>query len=526
MGGSNLIIGDFAGLVRAIVEKTSRGEIARELGHDKQTVNRWLTGARANDDRDVAALIRLALKNDVEVDAFQTFEPIYDFSKMLSYEEKIDQGPPRLLWLADPGVQIPGFCTDLCGIKTESPLGIASSPLLADHQWAALMLNLGFGVSTLKTRRTQSKETWDPPHIAFVTTPPPLLKYDRTSPPEVEVTFHRSSVKMAIPNLVNSLGVPSEAPSIWQQTYERIHQHARGGQVGLSVIAEGQNKPEILKDVDSVVAAAAEVRPPFIEINVSCPNLEKERDPYSDFGLIAEVCRRAKRITEPKGILLVLKLAHMPEAQMKQLLEGVWKSIDAVSYRNTLKVRPICRDREGQFHAAFVGREFGGLSGPCTFELTKRGIESLAKIKRQMQLRFGIIAIGGVAKYSDVIELLNAGADVVQACTAPIFDPLLAMKVRYHLSRSTSILKPKGEAKRQAFELLLPRDQAEKDSYRELERAVAEIQRRFPQREIPYNTIVSTWNKWMATRSTSIDTGAARRVAAGRREAEWIRELL
>jgi dihydroorotate dehydrogenase len=522
----DLIIRDFRGLANATVKKSSRGIICRELNHDKTTINRWLESGYPNDPRDVGALIRLALKKEVEVDPFQTFDPICDFRPMLSYEEKVELGPPPLIWLADPGIVLPEFTVDLCGLKSDSPLGIASSPLMADERWASLMLNLGYGISTLKTRRTRSKPAWDPPHVAFVLDPPPLIKYDSGHPPEVEVTFNRAKVSAAVPNLVNSLGVPSDCPAEWQSTYEKIKGHTRGGLVGLSVISEGETDQEMLSDIDFGVASAADVHPPFIEINISCPNLEKKLDPYENLSLVKDICSHAKRIAKPRGILVVLKLPLLPDGKLKSLLESTGKIVDVVSFRNTLRVQPLTRDREGHLHPAFTGRQFAGLSGPCTFQTTLRGIKSITKIKSQLRQHFGIIAIGGVASYSDVIELMNAGADLVQACTTPIFDPLLALKVRYHLSNSSPILKRKQDAFSATGGLLLPRDQIERESFRELENAVAEIERRFPDRQIPYSSIVATWNPWMSTRSAGIDIGAARRVAIGKKKADWIKDLL
>jgi dihydroorotate dehydrogenase len=526
MGAADFILADVKGLVGAIVRKTSQGQIVRELGRDKQTVRRWLDGSQPSDDRDIASLIRLALRHGIEIDSFQTFNPIYDFSEMLSYEEKLQKGGPELLWLADPAIPLPGYPVELCGLKTDSPIGIASSPLMADEKWSSLMLNLGFGISTLKTRRANSKLPWDPPHIAFVREPPSLLKYDSTHPPQVEVTFQRNSVRMPVPNLVNSLGVPSDCPASWQVTYQRIQNHVNGGLVGLSVMGEGETRSELLKDLDGLVSAAVEVNPPFVEVNISCPNLEKECDPYEDLTLVTDVCNRVKRLLQRKNVLFVLKLAYLPEEKLRQLIGRITNVIDAVSFHNTIKVRPVRRDREGHLHGAFPAREFGGLSGPCTFQLTKTGIQSLVRIRKQLQSRFGIIAVGGISTSTEVTELMNLGVDVVQACTAPIFDPLLALKTRFHLSQSRSILRRREEGRPAVRGLLMPRDQTERDSYRELEQAVSEIERRFSGREIPYKTIVSTWNTWMSKRVASMDTGVARRVSAGRKKAEWIQELL
>jgi hypothetical protein len=54
--------------------------------------------------------------------------------------------------------------------------------------------------------------------------------------------------------------------------------------------------------------------------------------------------------------------------------------------------------RDGQLHPAFAGREFGGLSGPCTFQITRQGVASLSRVKSQLKQRFGIIAVGGLVQ--------------------------------------------------------------------------------------------------------------------------------
>jgi hypothetical protein len=67
-----------------------------------------------------------------------------------------------------------------------------------------LMLNLGFGLSTFKTKRSAGKQAWLPPHIAFALEKPDTTKFDPQNPPDVVVTFNRPDVRELIPNLVNS----------------------------------------------------------------------------------------------------------------------------------------------------------------------------------------------------------------------------------------------------------------------------------------------------------------------------------
>ena len=136
---------------------------------------------------------------------------------MLTYDQGIQKGPIDLSWLTN-AQRPPCVKTEFCGIELDGPLGVASSPLIADDKWANLMLNLGFGLSTFKTKRSAGKQAWLPPHIAFALEKPDTTKFDPQNPPDVVVTFNRKDVRELIPNLVNSIGVPSENSSEWQET--------------------------------------------------------------------------------------------------------------------------------------------------------------------------------------------------------------------------------------------------------------------------------------------------------------------
>jgi len=98
--------------------------------------------------------------------------------------------------------------------------------------------------------------------------------------------------------------------------------------------------------------------------------------------------------------------------------------------------------------------------------LTLRGVESLVKIKSALKQEFSIIAIGGVSTLKDVRDLLAAGADAVQACTTPMFDPLLAWKVR--------LLQPVASLQ---ASLIGPRDEAEFRSMSNATQAVTKLRK-------------------------------------------------
>ena len=158
------LINDFNGLVTELVQKQSQHKVAEALSRDKRTIFNWLRGAAPSEPSDVAWVIRLALNSGIDLSRFQTYASIYDFSSMMSYEEETNRGPDDLSWLTSAQPP-PPVKTTFCGLELDGPLGVASSPLLADDKWASLMLNLGFGLSTFKTKRSSSKQAWLPPHI-------------------------------------------------------------------------------------------------------------------------------------------------------------------------------------------------------------------------------------------------------------------------------------------------------------------------------------------------------------------------
>lgn len=516
------LIRDFSGLANAVVDVTSLNKVADFLGHHKKTVRDWVRGAAPSDANDVAGLLIMALKNGVDVTRFQTFEPIYDFSPLLSYEEKAQAGPPDLDWLV--GAQSPPVVkTSFCGIEFDGPVGIASSPLLSDERWANLILGLSYGgPSTFKTRRTGPKTSWEPPQIAFVLESPDLRNYDPDSPPQVLVSLKRSEVPDPIPSMVNSIGVPSErTAAVWQELYDRITKHPKGRFVGLSIMADGDTHTDFIEDVKTGVAMAAELRPPFVEDNPSCPNLEKDGDVWKDPALLKKICTEAIAVLRPKGIPFVLKLPYLRDAQLRVVVKTIGGLVDGISFHNTLRIRPVAKDhRDDRLYNPFPRREFGGLSGPCTFQIGLRALNQLVEIKEEFKYDFDIAAIGGISTEAEAVECLNAGANVVQVCSAAMFDPLLAWKIRFHMKPSDFDMSSK-----EAAELLWYRNPSERESLRNAYEAVSQIQRRSPHRAVSWERFASIWNEWIQQQPASA-VGRAHRLPAPKSMAQWTKEFL
>ncbi len=245
----------FQPLLSEVIRNSSKNRTAKLLDHDKATINRWLDKGEPNDPDDVAIVIRAALSGGLDVSPFQTYSPIYDFSCHLTYEEKLQTRPPNLDWLMSVPPPPPSQ-TRFCGLDVDCPIGVASSPLMADDGWSGLMMDLQFGLSTFKTRRSHAKSSWNAPQVAFVSKPPDLMSYDSNAPLSVEVAYSRNGINGPNPvlNLVNSIGVPSEGAEQWAALYSRIKDHPRGRFVGLSIMGDGDSRSEVLKDIETMIS--------------------------------------------------------------------------------------------------------------------------------------------------------------------------------------------------------------------------------------------------------------------------------
>lgn len=516
------VIKDFKALVDETIARSSQYKLAGGTGHDKATIRRWRNGQEPRNGRDVANVIRTALAYGVDVGRYQAWRPLYRFSSELSYEQTIQEGTPDLAWLTQ--VQSPPpVPRQVCGITVDCPLGIASGPLVADEGWARLMLDLGYGLSTLKTRRSGHKASFRPPQVGFVSDSPDLSGYDPSNPPEVVVSFDRRVNREGIPNLVNSIGVPSESLQQWQETYRRIRQHPRGKLVGLSVMGDAQSGPGLAEDFDVVVHKALELGPPFVELNLSCPNLGRPGLICDDRDTALGIVTAARNTLRGRETRLFVKLPFLPTPRFQELLQAIGPLVDAVVIHNTVRVRPVVVERDGQKVPAFSqGREVAGLSGPCTFTLGRQALAEVVTLKKQLGLGFAVVGVGGVATEHQVIELLEAGVDAVQTCTAAIFDPLLPWKVRFRMAAQSPQVKAIRRLEAGGFDdqIALPNDAVEQRSFRNAETAVKELFNRKGVR-VPHDSFVRAWNEWMWIRADS-GVGMARRSSAARTTAEWI----
>jgi hypothetical protein len=274
----------------------------------------------------------------------------------------------------------------------------------------------------------------------------------------------------------------------------------------------------------SVVARALDCRPPFIELNLSCPNLKGRRDVYADSALVKRICDAAAEVLKGSGIPLVVKLPYLDKDSLRGILKATCHTVQAFALRNTVRVRPFeIEQNGGQRISAFKGRDHGGLSGPCTYGLTLACVKTAIELRRELGLEFEILAAGGVATAAHVVELMNLGAAsgtnlIVQTTTAAIFDPLLAWKLRFHLEQAQIGLAAKGVG----VDMLPPRDEVEIASLKNAFAAQAQIAAK-PRSTLSISDklLFHEWNCFVLERSRA-EVGRPAKTEAPRSVAEWI----
>ena len=144
-----------------------------------------------------------------------------------------------------------------------------------------------------------------------------------------------------------------------------------------------------------------------IEVNISCPNIERPRNPvWADPQATAEVVRAARGATDAT-LLVKLSPNAADVLSVAEAAEG--EGADALVVANTLPAMRIDVDRR----APALGNVTGGLSGAALMPV------NLALVWRVSEVvGVPIVGSGGIATADDALEYLMAGACVFEVGTA------------------------------------------------------------------------------------------------------------
>ena len=164
----------------------------------------------------------------------------------------------------------------------------------------------------------------------------------------------------------------------------------------------------------------------YFVVNVSCPNIT-DMHRLQDQDSLEDILGRLTGIREELGSSIPILLKISPDLNLRQLdetLEIVSRmGIDGIVATNTTLSREGLTTPVEQVMA--IGS--GGLSGA---PLTSRSLEIVRYISGKTEGRLPIIAVGGIMSVDDAMNMIHAGATLIQLYTGFIYrGPSLARKI-------------------------------------------------------------------------------------------------
>ncbi|MBF0595471.1 MAG: dihydroorotate dehydrogenase [Candidatus Omnitrophica bacterium] len=154
-----------------------------------------------------------------------------------------------------------------------------------------------------------------------------------------------------------------------------------------------------------------------IELNLSCPNLQKKVLVAQSAEATSSVVQRAKQVAKYP---LIAKLSPNVTDIAAIALAAEEAGADAISMVNTFMAMAIdIKKRRSR-----IGNFTGGLSGPAIRPIAVRMVcETAAKVK------IPVIGMGGITSADDALEFLIAGATMVAVGTYNFVDPRTPLAV-------------------------------------------------------------------------------------------------
>ena len=212
--------------------------------------------------------------------------------------------------------------------------------------------------------------------------------------------------------MLNSIGLQNPGVEAFaQEILPRLHE--RGVTTIVNVAGGSEEDYEAvlarLKDEPGITA---------FEVNLSCPNVADGLVFGTSAVAFGRICERLRRVTE---LPLIPKLS--PDAgNLVPYGKIAWGAgMDGVTVANTWPAMAI----DWRTGVSKLARPTGGLSGPAMKPLTMIRVAAIAQAVPELP----ILASGGAATATDIIEFIRAGALAVQLGTILFHDPTRPKKI-------------------------------------------------------------------------------------------------
>ncbi len=173
-----------------------------------------------------------------------------------------------------------------------------------------------------------------------------------------------------------------------------------------------------IEEYCTIVKMLNEVEVDAIELNLSCPNVEKGGMAIGvDKDMVFEVTSKVKKISKKP---LIVKLSPNVTDITEIAISAEKAGADAISLINTILGMAIDINTK----KPLLGNNMGGLSGPAIKPIAIRMVYQVAQ-----NIKIPIIGMGGIVSGADAIEFLLAGASAVAVGSASFVNPLACIEV-------------------------------------------------------------------------------------------------
>lgn len=265
----------------------------------------------------------------------------------------------------------PELSTTLCGVRLPNPTVLASGILGLSHEVMIRVAQAGVGAITTKSCSLKPR----PGHHS-----PVVLDWG--------------------PGLINAVGLSNPGVEVMVEEIRAAKQHL--APLGVPVIAS--IFADTIYEFGTVARFITEARPDFIEVNISCPNVDTQylqmfaADPY----VATQVTRRVRRNTD---IPILVKLSPNVTDITDIARAVVEAGADGITAINSLGPGIILDIETCQ---PVLAHRTGGVSGPAIRPIAVRCVRDICKA-----VDVPVVAVGGVTTGRDVVEMILMGATAV-----------------------------------------------------------------------------------------------------------------
>ncbi|MDR1156173.1 MAG: quinone-dependent dihydroorotate dehydrogenase [Bacteroidales bacterium] len=311
--------------------------------------------------------------------------------------------PLRALVRGMFGVKHPALEREFCGLKFSNPVGLAAGFDKNAKLYRALS-TLGFSFIEIGTVTPKGQPGNPKPRLFRIVQDGALIN---------RMGFNNKGVEAAVERLKR------KRPDI-----------VIGGNIGKNTATPNDDAPTDYLECFRKLYPYVD----YFTVNVSCPNvanLSELQNISSLTGILTAVLTERDRQEFRKPVLVKIS-PDISFVHLDEILEIVRKmGVDGiVAINTTTKRSELTIDRE---QVERLGK--GGLSGK---PLTWKALETVNYIRQRTKGRLPVMGAGGIMTAEDAINMINAGATLVQVYSGFIYEgPSLVKKINRAILKHT-----------------------------------------------------------------------------------------